>query len=472
MASSDPPPSVYEFHSFHINIGVGDGSIHLLVDVSKTDVKPQGKVVQAILIDGGEGHGEYVANIFSTVDRIKLEYEFPADDGDELKFDSIIVTHWDSDHYGGLIRFLRLGFVDGYEKANRVLADARIPFLRYSGDVPATTLYAPYWVDESPICGPCGKLQADPDMPRTADDSTGLTGNDEAWMKLNPGSLEEPESSDDEGSKKKKKKKAKKKITRPNWPRILRLKTGAKNLLGMNFLNGQMPTTEDQTELNTPQKLLNKNQPGDGKPGMYCVAVNNVMLGETDEADTNPPYPTSQLQRRPGDGSGGPPPFGPRPIIDNPLKFGENSVDKNVRSVSCIVLWKDGDGVRLSHYFAGDAMWTIEAQIFDWIKAAKTFTVTAMKISHHGAVNATPLTFLDELDPGKLIVSAGKDIRHGHPSKVSHAIVHDNELTRSCRMGIAVSRLLLDSLRPCSTTRMFLQHQFPILPDSRRKRFE
>lgn len=108
MASSDPPLG-YEIHSFHINIGVGDNSIHLLVDVSKTDIKLQGRIVQAILIDGEEGHREYVANISSTVDRVKLEYEFRAEDGDEPKFDSIIVTRWDSGHCGGLIRLLQLG---------------------------------------------------------------------------------------------------------------------------------------------------------------------------------------------------------------------------------------------------------------------------------------------------------------------------------------------------------------------------
>ncbi|KAM3513554.1 hypothetical protein MY11210_002841 [Beauveria gryllotalpidicola] len=396
-SSSTDPPS-YEFHSFHINIGVGDGSIHLLVDVSTAStINTKGKIIQAIFIDGGLGAHVSYNQIKKTIDCIKNEYEVDAADNGELKFDSIIVTHWDADHYAGMVQWLQKGLSKGFKDAGNDITKAKVPFLRYSNNTPATVMYAPYWVDEKVKEGPCRSLQASPEMGRNRK-PVGVTGDGQCWMTLKP--VE-------------KNPKTNKEFARAQWPKILCLKTGAKNVLGMNFLNGQMPSTNDPVKLNSPQKILNENNPGENKPGMYCVAINNVVLGE--QGQDTPPWKKPSQRWEPGHGNKDRAPFGLSPIIDEQPSLSTSAVDKNIRSISCVVMWKDGNSVRLSHYFAGDALWQAEQRILKWTQEDGPLTVAATKISHHGAVNATPLQFFDIMSPAKVIVSAGHDMSFGHP---------------------------------------------------------
>lgn len=95
-------------HSWHINIGVGDGAIHLLVDEkatlpATTAVKPL--VKKAVLIDGGDS-AHSLQQLKLTIARIEAEYDFPAEDAKQLKFDAILITHWDLDHWYGIHQLL------------------------------------------------------------------------------------------------------------------------------------------------------------------------------------------------------------------------------------------------------------------------------------------------------------------------------------------------------------------------------
>lgn len=141
----------WHVESFHINVGVGDCAIHLLISDKDT-------VRAAVLVDGGTAHNNRQLNTLKLDDdsafrrmvtRINRDYEFEQIGGDpeQLTFDSIVVSHWDEDHYGGLVKTLR-------EDAAAAHADkTTIPYLKWSKDkppLPRTYLFAPNKVGKIP----------------------------------------------------------------------------------------------------------------------------------------------------------------------------------------------------------------------------------------------------------------------------------------------------------------------------------
>jgi hypothetical protein len=106
---------VWRVHTFQITVKVGDSSIHLLVD---TAVNPP-MIYSAVLIDGGRT----TKSLLSIVEIIGVinepsRYQFadnrffenPGLTTKSLRFDSIVITHWDVDHYEGVIKLLEEGF--------------------------------------------------------------------------------------------------------------------------------------------------------------------------------------------------------------------------------------------------------------------------------------------------------------------------------------------------------------------------
>lgn len=75
-------------HAWHINIDVGDSAIHLLVDEA---VKPKPQLYSAVLVDGGKG--SRIAAIKTVIEEIEASYVLKTGDTN-LKFDSVVVTHW------------------------------------------------------------------------------------------------------------------------------------------------------------------------------------------------------------------------------------------------------------------------------------------------------------------------------------------------------------------------------------------
>lgn len=81
----------WKIESFFLNIGLGDSAIHLRINITNNEV--QG----AVLIDGGL---ESAANtIENAIRNLRILYG-------NFEFTGIIVTHWDGDHYGGVLRLL------------------------------------------------------------------------------------------------------------------------------------------------------------------------------------------------------------------------------------------------------------------------------------------------------------------------------------------------------------------------------
>jgi hypothetical protein len=116
--SANPKPSIKmsrrKIYSFHININVGDSAIHLLVDES-TAIPT---IKKAVLIDGGL-MGQHYQRIDEVIDWINNEarargYQFdPTEhfgDPPTLRFDAIVITHWDRDHWGGVRDLLNAGY--------------------------------------------------------------------------------------------------------------------------------------------------------------------------------------------------------------------------------------------------------------------------------------------------------------------------------------------------------------------------
>ena len=117
---------VIKVHTYHINIDVGDSAIHLLVDEA---IVPLPRIQRAVLIDGGLPGVVACNQIKTVIGLIEARYSFdphgqPDPLNRSLRFDSVVITHWDKDHYGGVIALL----LDGYQ--NQLDNDANIATLK------------------------------------------------------------------------------------------------------------------------------------------------------------------------------------------------------------------------------------------------------------------------------------------------------------------------------------------------------
>lgn len=80
----------YSVQSYFINVGVGDCAVHFLLEGDD--------IQEAVLIDGGRATA--ATTLITNIKDIAGQSNF------DLIFRSIVVTHWDNDHYGGLLEML------------------------------------------------------------------------------------------------------------------------------------------------------------------------------------------------------------------------------------------------------------------------------------------------------------------------------------------------------------------------------
>ncbi|KAK2459388.1 hypothetical protein APHAL10511_008593 [Amanita phalloides] len=230
----------YKVEYIQVNINVGDCEIILLLEEDKDGGKD--RIKYAVLVDGGMGHPIPLKNIKETFKKIagrldrKYRRLYP------FKLDAIVITHWDKDHYEGILKFLNNGF---YDKGETVL--------KQWGKL--TRLYVPYTphnlktfdddfeVDNGELKSiRDGKTETTKttickyiaDMP--AEDTTLLEGAPVAW------NFDEQES----------------------------------QLIGRNLFTDSRPTL-DQGNTANPKALVDAH--GATVPGLYCVAANNRFLG-------------------------------------------------------------------------------------------------------------------------------------------------------------------------------------------------
>ncbi|TGJ82974.1 hypothetical protein E0Z10_g5808 [Xylaria hypoxylon] len=90
----------YRVENWQIPVPIGDASAHFLLDVSGKNLR----VINAFFMDGGEnGQGDTASKqIMRALEAIDWAY------GTGWKFDAIVTTHHDSDHYRGLYDLLTL----------------------------------------------------------------------------------------------------------------------------------------------------------------------------------------------------------------------------------------------------------------------------------------------------------------------------------------------------------------------------
>lgn len=377
-----------EVESFHINVGAGDGAIHLLTRDADPAPPPNTDpnvppppphddrrvVVQAFLIDGGVA--ACLPKINKTINRIEDLYKCPCPykTGNYLMFDGFIISHWDRDHFGGVIKWLyeELCLSDRTDQNANMGSGWSFPRAYYADDWGAKSFV--YW------------------PPRVTTDSSQLNMFEvtNANPNANPGMLRirggvgEVKQGEDLAK------------ARTSWP----------DLLARNIFRQQ---TEPHKQFNTTQladieslDLLyasNAIAAPDGTtgynytewPAMYCIAAETRRLGSTARIEVT---------------------------------------DTNKSSLVFIIAWNHDDGSKhVSHYFGGDIHTNMEREITTWIQPAHQNPidgqfpvfdpalgfVTSMKLSHHGAMSSNPEEVFHRFYPRNITVSAGE--ANGHPSR-------------------------------------------------------
>ncbi|KAM0426071.1 hypothetical protein ACHAPT_008702 [Fusarium lateritium] len=345
----------YTFESFHINVGAGDGAIHLLTAAPRNQ-DPRRVVVRAFMVDGGRSQA--LGKIQETVRWIEQKHHCPSpyyeDNTSYLMFDAFVITHWDGDHCEGLLDYLKQDLrwpIFANQPDQRYLSRARysvgnnnVPGQPHLPKTPRSFVYTPW--DWQAHAGAFFK-NIDGNL------ASNFNANNNTWMGIN----------------------------------LLAVRTGPAALLGLNLLvSGQQDgLKKDFTQMGTLENLLNYNKispPLEGMvenaaalPAMYCVAAGGWTLTLTD---------IPQLHHTP----------------------------KNMSSIAFIVVWEEPNKVTryITHYFGGDAPGNLEVDLATWMGDYKP---ASMKLSHHGSASSNPIANFAKWNPKNIVVSAGK--QYGHP---------------------------------------------------------
>ena len=364
--------------SLHINVEAGDAAVHLQLQTAGSGIqKPV--VLKAVLIDGGDNAHkapDTVKKVFDEylIDKAGLAKNPPEFNGkytwpdNKVKFDAVIITHWDSDHYKGLVKLM---IDDVIAQGSKNTDDIQISFFKY-GSVkgrksPLTTFYCPYWNPRTES------------FAKAKNHWVQFKEDEEGFLTFQPFVV------------------PRKRTTRANSLALNRIaKLDYTNLLGMEFFSGSKLRTPGDAATVTPDNIfagvsrtlaLDRN-----KPGMFCVASNKAVLGQALPSLAH--------------GSG------------SEFIIGGDTIHSptNASSIAAMIILAPTLGpVRISHYFGGDKEEKAERGIARW---ASGFQVVNLKASHHGSATSFPVDMFRELQPKNIIVSAGGE--YGHPSMCLH----------------------------------------------------
>ncbi|KAF3117427.1 hypothetical protein TWF103_006171 [Orbilia oligospora] len=373
--------------SYHINIDEGDSAVHLLVEI-----KGKNKyVMRSVLVDGGkyDHGGEQLYNFITEMRKPASGLKW-----DNAGFDTIIVTHWDDDHWGGLVYTLQQDIIDQVGSTFTSLKEAeskirsaysRITFTE--GGQPATYIYMPYELAEDSATGGA------------------KNGMPEDWT-----------------------------ISSSRFPRIL----------GTDFFRNTRLPKEDLVYPRAVSQYLQQRPENPHWPAMICVASDSkVLLSEQDaeelmgwelkrsEGWQNWAYAHADQGNIQSESTSG--------VIDvdstNTTEKRHDDVsvnlipgsttDNNQASIACMIFWPNKDAL-VTHYFAGDCGDQVEADIMSWasdpvdVKNKKSprviINVRAVKLSHHGSKFSTPLEMLPAWKPRVIVISNGENSIHHHPT--------------------------------------------------------
>ena len=351
--------------SHHASVKVGDCAIHMLVKIYEERDKPiQREAQRAVLIDGGTSsvNPQLTAcknAVESLVNKLTILYQLKP-----LKLHTVVVSHWDEDHYGGLEDLIwkdMLKVVTENKKPSEVLTYLLWETIGTT-EIPKTYFYCPNEAETRSKSGKTKSLNGlSPHFRRG-------TGPNAAFIEVCTDKKPDPN-----------------KITGTWKPfailRSAELSNNLFNCLGANFFeNTLLASNPGKT---TPAQLMQKNPPGTlGWPGMYCIGTMNQTFS-----------------------SGG---------VDI---VPEGVTKTNQYSIAAVILWGNSDNPpRCSHYFAGDADDARETMYLSWLSTGGVKKTTSMKLSHHGSRSSTPRMAYD-FGPTNIIISNPTGL-YFHPGKL------------------------------------------------------
>ena len=343
----EPPP--YSVNYYQVNAGTGDCEIVLLLN---NKVPSKQTIEKAVLIDGGEPTTYYLMNIRKTFDSIKQAFSLKT-----LKFDAVIITHWDEDHYRGILELMS----QDWDKAS-----ARVPWLKYNENTnhPDSILYIPYRFP--PSRGNLTYVEGKETPPNLYL----CLGNDKMCKVISDSENGSPTS----------------------LPKPQQFDINSSDLIGRELFNDFY--NEDslkQNKANSPAGLVGIYSELKGRPGLFCVAANYQYLsgGSSENKDKDS---SSANKDTPADSS-----------------------LTNKSSIVCLVIWPENNQV--THYLAGDAPLALEEAVVQWIgRDLVEGQVKVVKASNQGARTSLPWTLFQNLKPFYILCSAGK--AHEQPSKL------------------------------------------------------
>lgn len=317
--------------SFHINVGDGECTLHVLVKLAQPPANSE--VIQVVLVDSGPANASRNGTqiVPDTIQTIARRYGL-----ENLALDAVVISCWHPDYYGGFFEMLAADMALSPQVtalSNRGRLDGfRGSWLKYDGHgIPLTTLYVP--------CAPpshVAELQLD----------TARTG----LVYTNP-PPEVEESKSVAG------------FCKVVYERV--------ELLGRDLFSGKPPPADFvSSPAESPHKLLMKNPPAGGTPGMYIIMANGVGIG-------------ASISEKTGKGA-----------------------------LSLALIW-DKKAPCVSYLGAGTLNATEESDVMDWIMTPPSdvenegLSVTTMKIGYRNSDPVAAVRSVDIARPKNIFMFCG-----------------------------------------------------------------
>ncbi|KAF3920981.1 hypothetical protein ABW20_dc0103144 [Dactylellina cionopaga] len=448
-----PAQGEYRVHSFHLNINEGDSAVHLLVDGTDED-ENQWKILKAVLIDGGRPKFAYVIRDFRYYVNNQLNTKYI---GGFQSFDAIVITHWDGDHYQGVLSLLESDIqtqIDNYvfNNPNNITDETtfqtllnnytiRSSFIKYGLNGPLTNIYLPYFT----IAGFADTDSAGNNVvipPAHTNDLVGQAPSSQ-WtlstkiingraMVMQSAYVRVPDAGG--GNPKKKRK-----VTWEAKMPIGILRTG-QDLVGRDLFTDQL--VMDPTLALSPKTVSDALEHADqDRPIMFCMAADTFFCDEAGRAARKAlqwyagkaknrelilrPAPSTLSTEADNEQN---------PLMDLMNKSASKDISakfvsghttgNNSSSISCIIVWRSyGEGPQVTHYFSGDVGDDVEEELLRWLSVPRSgsnirdpINLQIYKLSHHGAKFSTPIQTLFALDPLWVIGPNGLHKGHNHVS--------------------------------------------------------
>ncbi|KAH7018960.1 hypothetical protein EDB80DRAFT_886738 [Ilyonectria destructans] len=328
----------YDVLSYFINVGAGDSAVHILRNRHAPNIEA------AVLIDGGRATAIVAVGTAIAGIRNELNQQFV--------FKSIVATHWDIDHFAGLMKLLYVDWVDSRLRA--------VPMSYIDAN---TTFYCP-----SKALNALSSIYPNIDIAKDPQSTTG----DPLWLRFRPNG----------GA----------------WVNICRAIVGT-YAMGYNLFTGfqhseESPEPETIREPPTLEKYLEHvytDAPylawGE-KPIFLIYGVDGKSFN--DEEWEPPKEEWRKKDRKDKNGSS------IMALVIWPVPHPD---------------WQ----MRVSLYTGGDVEQAPEDAMMEWIgvRRARTVRLDVVKASHHGSHFSTSEEFLLQ-SLQYLVISAGR--QYGHPS--------------------------------------------------------